>query len=266
MPLPLAVPIAMGAASLVGSIFNTSAQAKANKQSERFAREMYQRQKDDNLAFWEKQNAYNDPSAQMNRLANAGLNPHLVYGNGADVKAGPIQTASAPSWTPKAPQSDAGRILGGTMADIYDIEQKKANIAQTNAQTQSILSNTANRDFLNQLNVPEYMEAMKADKINRPMLERTNLGLRNTQIGNQNANIEMDNQTKRLLTSDIKQENYFYNKYVTDLDNAKKMGDFRSYQNQMMSLEAELNKMGIQKNDQLWQRIIGRILNATIAQ
>ena len=35
-------------------------------------------------------NAYNDPSAQMERLKQAGLNPNLVYGGGATT------TASAP--------------------------------------------------------------------------------------------------------------------------------------------------------------------------
>lgn len=35
-----------------------------------------------NLEMWNRQNAYNTPSAQMERLQAAGLNPNLVYGNG----------------------------------------------------------------------------------------------------------------------------------------------------------------------------------------
>lgn len=34
------------------------------------------------LNMWNLVNAYNDPSAQMKRLLNAGLNPNLVYGGG----------------------------------------------------------------------------------------------------------------------------------------------------------------------------------------
>ena len=41
------------------------------------------------------QNEYNSPSAQMQRLAEAGLNPHLVYGSQAP--AGISGNASAPS-------------------------------------------------------------------------------------------------------------------------------------------------------------------------
>ena len=35
-----------------------------------------------NVEMWNRQNAYNTPSAQMERLQAAGLNPNLVYGNG----------------------------------------------------------------------------------------------------------------------------------------------------------------------------------------
>lgn len=35
-----------------------------------------------NVEMWNMQNAYNTPSAQMERLQAAGLNPNLVYGNG----------------------------------------------------------------------------------------------------------------------------------------------------------------------------------------
>ena len=33
--------------------------------------------------MWNKQNAYNNPEAQMGRLKDAGLNPNLVYGSGS---------------------------------------------------------------------------------------------------------------------------------------------------------------------------------------
>lgn len=51
--------------------FNTNQQTKLNKNAF-----------EQNLQMWNLQNAYNDPSAQMQRLANAGLNPNLVYGGG----------------------------------------------------------------------------------------------------------------------------------------------------------------------------------------
>lgn len=62
---------------------------------------LYKRQRADNrqdattayqrsIDMWNMNNAYNDPSAQMERLKQAGLNPNMVYGGGATT------TASAP--------------------------------------------------------------------------------------------------------------------------------------------------------------------------
>jgi hypothetical protein len=55
----------------IGSLFTIGAQKRAATKS-------YERQID----FWERQNAYNTPKAQMDRLRDAGLNPALMYGKG----------------------------------------------------------------------------------------------------------------------------------------------------------------------------------------
>lgn len=51
-----------------------------------------------NIENWERQNAYNDPSAAMARLKAAGLNPNMVYGTGTATggTAGAVGGASAP--------------------------------------------------------------------------------------------------------------------------------------------------------------------------
>jgi len=43
------------------------------------------------LEDWNRQNAYNHPSQQMQRLKEAGLNPNLVYGGGATTTAQPVR-------------------------------------------------------------------------------------------------------------------------------------------------------------------------------
>lgn len=52
------------------------------KYYQRLARENADYSFNQNLQMWNLNNAYNDPSAQMERLKNAGLNPNLVYGGG----------------------------------------------------------------------------------------------------------------------------------------------------------------------------------------
>ena len=43
---------------------------------------------------WKRQAEYNSPVNQMARLKQAGLNPHLVYGNGASVSVGNMNLPS----------------------------------------------------------------------------------------------------------------------------------------------------------------------------
>lgn len=59
---------------------------------------MQEKANQQNIEFWEMQNAYDHPKAQMERLQAAGLNPHLVYGGSPGQVAG--QAAPAPNIQP----------------------------------------------------------------------------------------------------------------------------------------------------------------------
>lgn len=89
MPLPFAAlaPIIGGALGAGAGIFDSVSQQKtarrnvdmtiaANKAEAELA---YQRQ----VEMWHMQNAYNSPEEQMKRFGAAGLNPHLIYGQGS---------------------------------------------------------------------------------------------------------------------------------------------------------------------------------------
>ena len=67
-----------GAAGLAGSAINYFAQQEANETNLQIARE----NRDFYYQQWQRENAYNDPSAVMQRLSRAGLNPNLMYGEG----------------------------------------------------------------------------------------------------------------------------------------------------------------------------------------
>lgn len=77
-----------------GGLFGAN-QARKNRQ---FQERMYNKQVEDNINFWKMQNEYNLPSAQRQRLEDAGLNPLLMYGEGGvqNVAQSPIQSAQAP--------------------------------------------------------------------------------------------------------------------------------------------------------------------------
>lgn len=110
MPIPLALGAALisGGASLLGNAVNAFSQNQANKQSMKIAR--YQNAW--NLEQWNRENAYNLPTAQMARLKAAGLNPNLVYGSG-----GATTTAAS---SPRAASANYQAVDFGLDAGVND--------------------------------------------------------------------------------------------------------------------------------------------------
>jgi len=87
--------IAGAAAQALG---NYAVQVAANKRQFKYQKEAMALQNQYNREMWDYQNAYNTPQAQMERLSAAGLNPRLMYQNGADTgSAGPLQAAEVPA-------------------------------------------------------------------------------------------------------------------------------------------------------------------------
>lgn len=116
---------------VLGGIFGIGSQAMANNANMELAK--YQWEK--NLEMWHMQNEYNSPKAQMARLSEAGLNPHLVYGGGN-------VTGNAASQPPQyqAPTIGAYTNFGdlGAQAAVnarFQRLQTEANVANTNADT-----------------------------------------------------------------------------------------------------------------------------------
>jgi len=93
------MPTPLGAAGLaaIPDVLNLGGTMLANYQSQQFSKKMYERQYNDALAFWDKQNAYNSPASQMGRFKEAGLNPNLIYGQG---NSGPAGNIPVPDVTP----------------------------------------------------------------------------------------------------------------------------------------------------------------------
>ena len=67
-------------------------QADINRE---WQQQMIEDQREWDLAMWNRQNEYNSPASQMDRLRAAGLNPNLLYGNSSTSVSG--QANSAPT-------------------------------------------------------------------------------------------------------------------------------------------------------------------------
>lgn len=80
----------LGGASLLGSALGAHSNKKTNEVNMELAKYQNEWQTQENekayqrsVDMWNLQNRYNSPTEQMARLRSAGLNPNLVYGNGA---------------------------------------------------------------------------------------------------------------------------------------------------------------------------------------
>lgn len=109
----------------INQVGNAISVQTTNKAGRKWAAERYNIQRADSLADWEMQNQYNSPAAQMKRLKEAGLNPNLIYGQGAVANnSAPVKGADTPSWKPDPIQFDQGTVLG----TYYDAQIKQAQI------------------------------------------------------------------------------------------------------------------------------------------
>lgn len=137
MPLPAALlpAVITGGSAILGSGINSLSQGNLNKRNRRWSEQMYNKQYNDNLAFWAMQNEYNSPQAQMQRFQAAGLNPNLIYGQGNPGNAGAVQTPDIQGIDQRSPEwGNALASAGEGIASFYDTEIKRATADNLKAQ------------------------------------------------------------------------------------------------------------------------------------
>lgn len=129
MPLtPEQAALWTSSAQMMGNAANAIAQGRTNKRTREWNEKMYARQRADALMDWNMQNEYNSPEAQMARLKAAGLNPNLVYGNGAVNTGATVRSSSVESWKPEAPQFNIQDTVGAGLSAYYDIQLRGAQV------------------------------------------------------------------------------------------------------------------------------------------
>lgn len=130
--MPAAAAIS-GVASLLGQGLNSLSSAQAAETSFERQKDLMALQNQYAVANWNRENNYNSPQEQMKRLKAAGLNPNLVYGNGAaGLQANPISAPSAPA----APmQVTAPGNFGSVLSDSVNAALGIAQAKKANAET-----------------------------------------------------------------------------------------------------------------------------------
>jgi len=118
-----------GGMQLVGNLIGRKAQERSNKRMLKYQAAL-------NEKYLQKQLDYNSPAAQMARYKEAGLNPHLIYGQGTPGnQAAPLQS---PSLESPDYQNIASDVIDRTMQaglQAHQVQAIDANTAKAQAQT-----------------------------------------------------------------------------------------------------------------------------------
>lgn len=154
MPVESLIPLIDIAGQQQANLQNTAFQLLTNKAQMKYGLKMYEKQRKDALADWQMQADYNSPANQMKRLRDAGLNPNLVYGHGADAQMNQsVRSSEVQGWNPQAPEFSRGSVLGSYL------DTKIKNEQASNLEKQGTLLETEN--ILKAASVAEIMERTK---------------------------------------------------------------------------------------------------------
>lgn len=139
----IAAAVSGGLSGFLGGLGNVIGTAMSNKQSlhninlnAQYQRQLAEEEFQRNLQMWNLHNAYNTPSSQMRRFKDAGLNPHLIYGQGTSGNASSAPTYSRPSSDLRFQPSSLkfGELfnqLGNAVNLFMNYKQMQANVAQS---------------------------------------------------------------------------------------------------------------------------------------
>lgn len=146
MPIPTLA--AIGAATDIAStIFNPISTFFTNKQNLKIANA------NRNFAYqmWQKNNEYNTPEAQKQRLIDAGYNPNMFEAS-SNTSSAPAQTVDMPEMqAPLIDNSAGGRVFQNYLQSLMQKQQiagMKADIQKSNAEADYYRSMTNRNDML----------------------------------------------------------------------------------------------------------------------
>lgn len=140
----LAAAALQAGSQLLGNALSNSANRKAVAEQNKGNMQLAKYQYDTQLEQWNRENQYNTPAAQKERLTAAGLNPNLVYGSGQAV----TTSANSPSY--EAPH------LQAYTNNRYDVGEA---------------ANTVMTSYLQQLEARRMLEQNKLIQTQRTALE-----------------------------------------------------------------------------------------------
>lgn len=226
----------------------------------RYERKMWEAQVSQQQRAWTMQNEYNSPVAQMERLRQAGLNPNLVYGRGADNTAGPVQVSS-PTISRRQPiefnpansilaaqdlrikQAQYDNLRANNTMIAQDIALKTANLAK-------VAADTAKTRWEVERSRSLFGYAMEAAKLNNENITQN--------ISLNKGRYEMDMAIKMQgLETGVMQQAYIKAQTARNLADVGRIYqtiELMKKDGMIKDFEIKLNKAGFTKSDPVYLR------------
>lgn len=254
--------------SIFGSTNNAASTERMNEQNIAFQREQNEINRKWQEEMYDKNNLYNSPTMTMQRYKAAGLNPHLIYGQGSNV-AMPSAPAQTAPHVEKVERANYGEAVFRGIQNYVALKQQQtqidnqkkamdvmdADIAQKNAAAASSLSNSAKTDQDRQF-ASELFKTASAQAI-------ANLNNTNLQTG------KIQEEINNLIQSRAESGQRIKLSQAQIANIASEIG-YRGQQVKMLRLEGRvkeadlilknldinLRRSGFNSSDPAWQRIL----------
>lgn len=273
--------IAAVAGQGVGDAVNAVSTLLTNRQNQKWSEKQYDKQYKNALEFWNMQNAYNSPQAQMQRYQQAGLNPHLVYGAGNPGNAGAISTPDVQPVQARSPEFGNSISRIGALADLEIKQAQIDNLRTQNtvlqeeallkaAQTKSVSTGEESTRF--KLGFEQELRDISADARKEQLRQtrvRTDLSLNQdsraaiqtaTNVQEAAERIKNMQQQRLSMAQQRAQSRAEVDRIQADIKRLE-----ATYQNALRDgtlkdLEIALRKDGITFQDPLWSRMLAKTL------
>ena len=240
-------------AGVIGTAFDAIAQIGQNKKAREHQEYMF-----------DKANAYNTPAMQMQRFKAAGLNPHLIYGQGNSGNSSGVP----PLTTQEAPKSNFADIAQNYVANKTQqaqqdqlkkaLEVADAEIKLKNAQSLNAISGSAMTDQQRQQQAELFETVLAQNKMN---LATSTQSLETGVIAQEKMRSEIEQLTANTKLTYAQKE-----KLGQDMLESKARIDNLRSQNKTMEIERELKQVelnwmrnGFTKTDPIYIRAMQQL-------
>lgn len=190
----------------MGSRKNRKSQERQNQLDRQQSQFMYEYERDDAIKQWERENAYNHPKQQMQRLKEAGLNPNTIFSSGVSMPSshssgGSFRDSRQPapqtdySWTREIPIGVNNAISSYYEAKRFEVQENQAN---------QVIATQATLQALNDAKTLEALERMRATKFDTELKLEVRDSIKDSyRLKNELIGTQIDRNTAEITKLDV---------------------------------------------------------------